>query len=119
MADNISKYNASRTAAERHEQAQAAGIRSGEIRRENRQIKELVRERMSDDDLTEIVDNLIFRAKRNLRDFVVLRDTIGEKPADNMAITASQGDPFIIRVHRADAADELTENPRPADEYPE
>ena len=86
MADNISKYNNSLTAEERREQAQAAGVKSGETRRENRRIKERIHERMTDDDLTEIIDNLIDRAKHNTRDFEILRDTIGQKPKQEIGI---------------------------------
>ena len=86
MADNISKYNNSITAEERSRQAQAAGIESGKTRRENKIIRDRINERMTDDDLTEIVDNLISRAKKNPRDFEMLRDTMGQKPKQEINI---------------------------------
>ena len=97
MADNISKYNNSLTQEERRTQAQAAGIKSGEIRRENRIIKERINDRMSDDDLNQIIDNLIMRAKDNTRDFIILRDTLGQKPKQDLSI---QEEPVVIRIHR-------------------
>lgn len=96
MADNISKYNDSRTAEERREQAQAAGVKSGESRRESRIIRDRINERMTDDDLTEIVDNLIRRAKKNTRDFEILRDTMGQKPKQEFNIDNSMEFEFKI-----------------------
>lgn len=96
MADNISKYNSSRTAEERREQAQAAGVKSGETRRENKMIRDRITERMTDDDLTEIVDNLIRRAKKNTRDFEMLRDTLGQKPKQEYTIDNSMEFEFKI-----------------------
>ena len=99
MPDNISKYNNSLTAQERRDLTQKAGKRSGEIRRENKLIKDRIRERITDDDITVIIDNLIDRAKQSPRDFAILRDTMGEKPTSSVEIDS---DPVIIRVTLAD-----------------
>ena len=99
MTDNISKHNAALSAEERSERGRKAGRRSGEARRENRLLRERITERMSDDDLTAIADNLISRAKKNSRDFEVLRDTIGQKPTDRNAIEFENAEPHIIVVH--------------------
>lgn len=106
MADNISKYNSSLTADESSERGRKAGIASGQARRENRRLKDAIEEHLTDDDLDEIVDGLIKRAKRSTRDFEVLRDTIGQKPKDNMAV--EHYEPVVIRVHRV---------PRPGEEW--
>ncbi len=106
MADNISKYNNSLTAAERRKHTQAAGVKSGESRRENKIIKAHITDRMSDDDLTEIVDNLIDRAKHNTRDFIVLRDTLGQKPPTHATIENDPTEFHVIRVHLDDGSDD-------------
>lgn len=99
MPDNISRHNAALSAQERSERGRKAGKRSGEIRRENRDIKERIHDRLTADDLTEIIDNLIDRAKRSTRDFEILRDTIGEKPTNRVTIDS---DTIEIRVDLAD-----------------
>lgn len=100
MADNISKYNKSLTAAEKAERGRKAGKRSGKVRRENRRLKEALLERLTDDDLTAIVDGLISRAKRNTRDFEVLRDSIGQKPRETVSV--AEAEPVQITVRRSD-----------------
>lgn len=97
MPDNISKYNEALTPEERAERGRKAGARSGEIRRENRRLKDAIIDRITDDDLNEIVDALIKRAKRSNRDFIVLRDTLGQRPTNNMSI--EHDEPIIIRFH--------------------
>lgn len=101
MADNISKYNKSLTAAEKAERGRKAGKASGDVRRENKLVKDRIHERITGDDWTEIVDGLIERAKENTRDFEVLRDTIGEKPRDSIGIEDAR-EPIVIRVHNVE-----------------
>ena len=108
MKDNISKYNSSLSAEEASDRGRKAGIASGEARRESKRLKEAIVDRITDNDLDEIVDGLIKRAKRSTRDFVVLRDTIGQKPKDNMAVEYSE--PFTIRLHHV---------PRPGEPWDE
>lgn len=66
--------------------------RSVKKRKENQEKKRLfegmIRERLKDDDLREIVDNLIKRANRNDKSLEVLRDTLGEKPTEHHEIEA-------------------------------
>ena len=102
MADNISKYNNSLSQEERRRQSRQAGIRSGEIRRENRRLREYIHERMTDDDINEIVDNLIDRAKHNTRDFEILRDTIGQKPKQEIGVN----EPMNFAITFGDDTDE-------------
>lgn len=86
MADNISKYNASLSAAEKTERGRKAGKASGETRRENKLMRDRLREHITEAEINIIVDNLIERAKHNTRDFIVLRDTIGEKPTERLNV---------------------------------
>lgn len=108
MPDNISKYNAGLTAAESSARGRKAGRASGQARRETRRLKDAIIDHMTDDDLGEIIDGLIRRAKRSTRDFEVLRDTIGQKPKDSM--TVERTEPIVIRVHNV---------PRPGEEWDE
>lgn len=107
MADNISKYNATLTAAESSDRGRKAGQASGQARRDNRRLKDAIIEHMTDNDLDEIVDGLIRRAKRSTRDFEVLRDTIGQKPREDITIDR---EPIVIRVHRVPRPGEDTDD---------
>lgn len=84
--DNLKPQN-TRTKAEQREIARKGGIKSGEARREKRLLKDAILERMGADDWDALVDGLIDRAKGNDKAFEVLRDTIGQKPIDKVAVT--------------------------------
>jgi hypothetical protein len=61
-------------------------------RKENQLKKKIfetaIRERLKDEDVANIIDNLIKRAGRNDKSLEVLRDTLGEKPTDKQEVTA-------------------------------
>ena len=67
--------------------------------KERKLIKERILERMGEDDWDQMIDGLIERSKDSVKDFEVLRDTIGEKPKDSLEV---QGDNIEIRIHNAD-----------------
>lgn len=85
------------TSDQSHEEAvkngRAGGIASGKARRENKLIKDRILERMGETDWDEMIDNLIARAKDDRQDFETLRDTIGQKPKDTVAVETE-----IIRI---------------------
>lgn len=100
--DNLKRGNPDtqfRTGREQVEIARQGGIRSGEVRRENKLIKDRILERMGETDWDEMIDNLIARAKDDRQDFETLRDTIGQKPKDTVAV---QKEHIVIRRHRND-----------------
>ena len=70
------------------EEAQAigrkGGIKSGEARKEKKLFKDEILKRMGETDWNEMVDKLIARAKNNSKDFEVLRDTVGQKPKEEI-----------------------------------
>lgn len=73
-----------RTASEQREIARAGGVRSGQVRRENKLIKDRILERMGEADWNTMIDNLIERASADTKSFEVLRDTIGQKPTEHI-----------------------------------
>ena len=83
-----------RTAREQREIARAGGVRSGQVRRENKLIKERILERMGETDWDEMIDGLINRSKDSVKDFEVLRDTIGQKPTEHIEADVNS----VIRV---------------------
>ncbi len=72
------------TTKEAREIGRKGGIRSGEARKEKKLFKEEILKRMGEKDWNDIVDKLIERAKKNDKSFEVLRDTIGQKPKEEV-----------------------------------
>jgi len=87
--------NARLTPEERRANASKAGKASGQVRRENKLIKDRILERMGETDWDTMIDNLIARANEDTRSFEVLRDTIGQKPTDRLEADVTQN---VIRV---------------------
>lgn len=67
--------------------------KSVEKRKENqvkkRIFEEAIRERLKQEDIDAIIDNLIVRAKHNDKSLEVLRDTSGEKPTEKHEVEAN------------------------------
>lgn len=59
-----------------------------ENRKENKLIKERILERMGESDWDAYIDGIIERAKESRSDAEFLRDTIGQKPIDKVAVTS-------------------------------
>lgn len=77
-----------RTKAEQKEIATKGGIASGEARREKKIIKEEILKRMSEKDWEEMMTNMIQRAKGTDKGFEVFRDSIGQKPAQEVNLVS-------------------------------
>jgi len=75
------------------------GKRSGEARRENKLIKDRILERMGESDWDMMIDNLIARATEDTKSFETLRDTIGQKPKDTVAV---ENEHIVVRLHHDD-----------------
>lgn len=91
--------NARLTPEERKANASKAGKVSGQVRRENKLIKDRILERMGESDWDTMIDNLIARASEDTRSFEVLRDTIGQKPRDELSV---DGSGIEIRIHNVE-----------------
>jgi hypothetical protein len=75
-----------RTKSEARERGRNGGIASGKARKENKLIKDRILERMGESDWDTMIDKLIERATEDTKSFEVLRDTIGQKPKDQMEV---------------------------------
>lgn len=62
----------------------AGGKASVEARREKKLFKEEILKRMKETDWEEMIDKLIARAKNQDKAFEILRDTIGQKPKEEI-----------------------------------
>lgn len=94
----IAEVNSRRTREQHSEDSRKGGVRSGEVRRENKLIKDRILERMGAADWDEYIDGIIARAKDSTQGAEFFRDTIGEKPKDSLKV---QGDNIDIRIHNA------------------
>ena len=66
------------------------GKKSAEARREKKLIRDRILERMKEEDWDAYIDGIIARAKESKADAEFLRDTIGQKPIENIAVQASE-----------------------------
>lgn len=66
------------------------GKKSAEVRREQKLIRDRILERMGQDDWDKMIDGLIERAQESDKAFEILRDTIGQKPVEKVAVGASE-----------------------------
>lgn len=64
------------------------GKKSADARRENKLIRERILERMGESDWDTMIDNLIQRASNDTKSFEVLRDTIGQKPVEQLELSS-------------------------------
>lgn len=75
------------------QRARELQVKSVQKRKENIEKKKLfesmIKERLKEEDLKQIVDNLIVRAKHNDKSLEVLRDTSGEKPTEKHEVEAN------------------------------
>lgn len=90
-AENL-KPNNERTPKERRENAQKAGIASGEARRARKTLKEELLLLLSDGDIQNKISVALLKKaqKGNIKAFEVIRDTIGEKPKEEQTLTIKQ-----------------------------
>ena len=100
MPDNITKHNEALTPEERRERGRLAGIRSGEIRRNNKILRDQLQEDMTDPALVaDICRGLEDRARRgDVRAFEVIRDTIDPEARTNKGVSIYNEQPMQIRV---------------------
>ena len=82
---NIGNLRTPSTEEAREMQKKSAEKRSQNIK-EKKIIRQIIEERLGCDDLNEIIDNLIDRAKNDSRDFEVLQSAMGQKPVDKVMI---------------------------------
>ena len=82
---NIKNLRTPSTEEAREMQLKSAQKRSQNIK-ERKLIRAVIEERLGNEDLEEIVDNLIARAKENSKDFETLQAAIGQKPVEKVMV---------------------------------
>lgn len=93
MANSLDNLRPVRTTEEARERGRKGGIASGKSKRrmaiERKIIKEEIEKRMTEADWDEYIGNIIARAKETKADAEFLRDTIGQKPKDEVSLDAN------------------------------
>lgn len=82
---NIENLRTPSTEEARKMQLKSAQKRSQNIK-ERKLIRAVIEERLGNEDLEEIVDNLIDRAKYDSKDFEVLQSALGQKPVEKVMV---------------------------------
>lgn len=100
---NIENLRTPSTEEAREMQLKSAQKRSQNIK-ERKLIRAVIEERLGNEDLEEIVDNLIARAKENNKDFETLQAAIGQKPVDKVMV--ADVEPSVIAEVEAMVKDE-------------
>ena len=83
---NMQNLRTPSTEEAREMQKKSAEKRSQNIK-ERKLIRQVIEERLGGEDLEEIIDNLIDRAKRDSKDFEVLQASLGQKPVDKVVVS--------------------------------
>ena len=82
----------------REMQKKSAEKRSQNVK-ENKLIKDRILERMGEKDWDVMIDNLIARAQEDTKSFETLRDTLGQKPKETLAV---ENEHIVVRLHHDD-----------------
>lgn len=85
---NLIPFTSDQSREEAKKNGRKGGIASGKARRENKLIRERILERMGESDWDTMIDNLIQRASNDTKSFEVLRDTIGQKPTEQIELSS-------------------------------
>lgn len=83
---NLKPFTSEQNREEAKKNGKRGGIASGIARREKKLWKEEICKRLNAKDFDEIIDKLIERAKSNDKSFEVLRDTMGQKPKEEVNV---------------------------------
>lgn len=74
------------TKEEAKKRGSAGGKKSAQKRKENKLIRDRILAMMNEDDWDEMILGVIARAKDSDKAFEILRDTIGQKPIEKVAV---------------------------------
>ncbi len=85
---------------EAKKRGQKGGIKSGEVRRERKALKEELLYLLEQGDTQEKISVALIKQalKGNVKAFAMIRDTIGEKPVEKQEITGKNGAPLSEKV---------------------
>lgn len=85
-----------RTKSEARERGKNGGIKSGEVRKQRKTLKEELLLLLSEGQIQKKISLSLIREALdgNTKAYEIIRDTIGEKPQDNVKISGELNNPF-------------------------
>lgn len=100
MADKTKNLKPIQSTKEAREKGKKGGIKSGEVRRARKTLKDELLFLLEQGDIqAKITLAMIKQAQKgNVKAYAVIRDTIGEKPAEKQEITGKDGTPLMEKV---------------------
>lgn len=85
---------------EARENGKKGGIKSGEVRRERKALKEELLCLLEQGETQQKISFALIKQalKGNVKAFAMIRDTIGEKPIEKQEITGANGAPLVEKI---------------------
>lgn len=107
--DNISAYNESLTPEEKSLVSKQGGIRSGEVRRQNKVLRDTLNENLDDPEVVDSVcQAIINKAKKgDVRAFEAIRDTVDPLGRNPNVLMNSDHMEFVITIENEDGTTEV------------
>lgn len=89
-----------RSENEAREKGKKGGIKSGEVRRARKTLKEELLCLLEEGDAQQKISIALLKQalKGNVKAYAMIRDTIGEKPVEKQEITGKNGAPLVEKV---------------------
>lgn len=86
--------------SEARENGKKGGLKSGEVRRERKALKEELLYLLEQGETQQKISLALIKQalKGNVKAFAMIRDTIGEKPIEKQEITGKDGTPLVEKV---------------------
>lgn len=106
--DNISAYNKSLTPEEKSIVARQGGIRSGEVRRQNKVLRDTLNDNLDDQKVVDaICQAIINKAKKgDVRAFEMIRNTVDPMWNNPAVLLQNEMTDFTIVIHGKDEDEE-------------
>lgn len=98
--ENLKPFTSNQSREEAAKNGKKGGIKSGEVRRARRTLKEELLFLLAQGDTQEKLNLAMIKQalKGNVKAYALIRDTIGEKPVEKQEITGKDGAPLVEKV---------------------
>lgn len=97
---NLKPFTSNQSHSEAVKNGRKGGIKSGEVRRERKVLKNELLYLLEENNNQEKISVALIKEalKGNVKAFAMIRDTIGEKPIDKQEITGANGTSLVEKI---------------------
>lgn len=97
--ENLKPFTSNQSRDEAVKNGKKGGIKSGEVRRERKALKEELLYLLEQGNTQEKISLALIKQalKGNVKAYAMIRDTIGEKPIEKQEITGANGAPLAVK----------------------